>query len=175
MNEVMTCLIRAIDLIVTLDPEVVEVTYRTLTIFLSSIILGVLINRPLGGLIYFRSFRGKGLLIRLVQVLYSLPMVLVGLLIFLLIPRSGPLGFLGLMFTPGGVILGQTVLVTPILMCMTISALEGVIRQVGETAISLGANEYQSIIAAIKEARQVILAVVLLGYGRAISEVGAWP
>ena len=172
MNEILAGLIRAIELIVTLDPEVVGVTSRTLTISLSSTFLGALINLPLGGLIYFRSFRGKGLFIHLIQTLYSLPTVIVGLLIFLLISRSGPLGFLGLMFTPGGMILGQTVLVTPILMGLTISSLEGVSRQVRETAISLGANEYQAIMTVIKEARQAIMAAVLLGFGRAISEVG---
>ena len=172
MNEILACLVRAIELIVTLNPEVLGVTSLTLTIALSTTFLGALINLPLGGLIYFRSFRGKGLFIHLIQTLYSLPTVVVGLLIFLLISRSGPLGFLGLMFTPWGMILGQTVLVTPILMSLTISALEGVSRQVRETAISLGANEYQAIMTVVKEARQAILAAVLLGFGRAMSEVG---
>lgn len=172
MDEILTGLMRALELILTLNPEVMSVTSRTLIISISSTVLGALINLPLGGLIYFRNFRGKGLLIHLIQTLYSLPTVIVGLLVFLLISRSGPLGFLSLMFTPGGMILGQTILVTPILVGLTISSLEGVSRQVRETAVSMGASEFQVIVTVIKEARQAILAALLLGFGRAISEVG---
>jgi tungstate transport system permease protein len=104
--------------------------------------------------------------------LYSVPTVVVGLVIYLMISRSGPFGFLGLLFTPEGMILGQTVLVIPIMMGLVISALSGVGREIRDMLVSLGATEFQSIVAIVKEARFAILSAVVLGFGRAISEVG---
>ena len=94
--------IQALQLIFSLNPEVVEITARSLYISLASVILASLVDVPLGGLIELRQFRGKRSLINLIQTLYSLPTVTVGLLVFLLISRSGPLGSLNLLFTPGG-------------------------------------------------------------------------
>ncbi len=160
------------ELIVTLNPEVVEITARSLTISLSSAFIAALVCIPLGGLIEFRHFRGKRMLINVIQTLYSLPTVTVGLLVFLLISRSGPLGGFGLLFTPFGMILGQAVLVSPIMIGLTITALAAVNVQIKDTARSLGAGELQIIITAIKEARQAVVAAMLLGFGRALSEVG---
>ncbi len=96
----------------------------------------------------------------------------VGLIVFLLISRAGPLGFLGLLFTPSGMILGQAILVSPIMIGLTITALAAVSPQIKDTAKSLGATEMQIIVTVIKEARQAVVAAVLLGFGRALSEVG---
>lgn len=126
----------------------------------------------MGGLIEFRNFPGKRALVNIIQTLYSLPTVTVGLLVFLLLSRSGPLGSLGLLFTPEGMIIGQTILISPILIGLTISAFRGVSIQIKETAVSLGAADHQVIITVIKEARVAIIAVVLLAFGRALSEVG---
>lgn len=172
MDEIWAGFLRAIELILTLNPEVMEITARSLSISLTSIILASIICIPLGGLIEFRDFHGKRMLINVIQTLYSLPTVTVGLLIFLMLSRTGPLGDLDLLFTPVGMILGQTLLITPIMTGLTISALRGVNVQVKETARSLGATEEQIIIAVIKEARQAVVAAVLLGFGRALSEVG---
>lgn len=172
MEEIWTGFLKAVELIATLDPEVVEITARSLTISISSAFLAAMICIPLGGFIEFRSFRGKRALVNLIQTLYSLPTVTVGLLVFLLISRSGPLGWLHLLFSPPGMILGQAVLVTPIMTGLTISALAGVSPQIKETAKSLGASEAQVIVAVIKEARPAVMAAVLLGFGRALSEVG---
>ncbi len=172
MEEIATGFLRAIDLIITLNPVVMEITMRSLTISLSSILLASLYCIPLAGLIEFRSFRGKGPLVNIIQTLYSLPTVTVGLLVFLLLSRSGPLGGLNLLFTPAGMIIGQTVLITPILIGMTITALGGIGKQVRDTARSLGASEFQIILTVIKEARPAVFAALLLGFGRALSEVG---
>lgn len=172
MEEIWNGFVRAIELIITLNPEVVEITTRSLTISLSSAFIAALVCIPLGGLIEFRRFRGKRMLINVVQTLYSLPTVTVGLLVFLLISRSGPLGSFSLLFTPSGMILGQAVLVSPIMIGLTITALAAVNPQIKDTAKSLGATELQIIITVIKEARQAVIAAVLLGFGRALSEVG---
>ncbi len=172
MNEIWSGFLRAIELIVTLNPQVVDITVRSLSISLSSVLLASIFCIPLGGIIEFREFRGKRWLVNVIQTLYSLPTVTVGLLIFLLLSRSGPLGGLGLLFTPTGMVIGQTVLITPIMIGLTISAMGGVGSQIRDTARSLGATEFQIIVTVIKEAKPAVLAAVLLGFGRALSEVG---
>jgi len=172
LEEIWNGFLQAVELIATLNPEVVEITARSLSISLSSAFLASLICIPLGGFIEFRNFRGKRALVNLIQTLYSLPTVTVGLLVFLLISRSGPLGGLHLLFSPAGMVMGQTVLVSPIMTGLTISALAGVSPNIKDTAKSLGASETQVIATIIKEARPAVMAAVLLGFGRALSEVG---
>ncbi|MBN1234636.1 MAG: ABC transporter permease [Methanotrichaceae archaeon] len=172
MEEIYSGLLRALELIASGDPQVVEITFRSLFISLSSAFLAGIICIPLGGIIEFRQFRGKRALINLIQTLYSLPTVTVGLLVFLLISRSGPLGGLNLLFSPVGMIFGQAILVSPIMVGLTVTALAGVSPQIRDTARSLGATEMQIIVTVIKEARVAVIAAVLLGFGRALSEVG---
>lgn len=172
MDEIARGFIRAIELILELDPEVIEVALRSLFISLASVAIASLINVPLGCLIHFHRFPGKRGMINLIQTLYSMPTVTVGLLVFLLLSRSGPLGGYGLLYTPYGMIIGQTILITPVLLGLTISALSGVSDDVRDTAISLGADRLQMMWTVIAEARGPVLAAVLLGFGRALSEVG---
>jgi tungstate transport system permease protein len=172
LDEIWAGLIRAIHLIVTLDREVMEITARSLSISLASVFIASLIDIPLGGFIEFRDFPGKRAVVNIIQTLYSLPTVTVGLLVFLLLSRAGPLGSLGLLFTPEGMIIGQTILISPILIGLTISAFRGVSMQIKETAVSLGAADLQVIFTVIKEARVAIIAAILLAFGRALSEVG---
>ena len=172
MNEIFDGFSQAVHLIVTLNPELWEIVALSLYISLTATILAALISIPIGGLIHFREFHGKRTLIVVIQTLYSVPTVVVGLVIYLMISRSGPLGFLGLLFTPGGMILGQMVLIIPIIMGLVITALGGVGRDIRDMLVSLGATEFQSIWEIIKEARFAILSAVVLGFGRAISEVG---
>lgn len=172
MNAILDGISQAVHLIVTLNPEVFEIAGLSLFISLSATMLAALISLPIAGLIHFREFRGKRALIVVIQTLYSVPTVVVGLVIYLLISRSGPIGFLGLLFTPEGMILGQTVLVIPIMMGLFISALTGVGKDIRDMLTSLGATELQSIVTIVKEARFAILSAIVLGFGRAISEVG---
>jgi len=172
MDEIITGITQAFNLIVTLNPEVLQIAALSVYISLAATILAACISIPLGGLIHFREFRGKRTLKMIIQTLYSVPTVVVGLLIYLLLSRAGPLGFLGLLFTPEGMILGQMVLIIPITTGLVISALSGVDRNISDTLVSLGATEFQSIVQIVKEARLAILSAVILAFGRAISEVG---
>jgi tungstate transport system permease protein len=172
LEEIWNGVLRAIELIATLNPEVLEITARSLLISLSAVFLAAAIGIPLGALIELREFRGKKALVSLIQTLYGLPTVTVGLLVFLILSRSGPLGNLELLYTPTGMVIGQMILVSPILIGLTISALKGVSPQIRDTAVSLGADESQLIRAIIKEARFAVIAAVLIGFGRALSEVG---
>jgi tungstate transport system permease protein len=171
--DIINGIITAIQLIVTLNPDVIDITIRSLYISMVSTAIASLIGIPLGGYIHFREFGGKRGLILVIQTLYSLPTVIAGLFIYLLISRSGPLGFLGLLYSPAAMIIGQTILVLPIMIGMTLIALSGVKQNLQDTVISLGANQFQTITTIIKEARFAILGGVILGFGRAISEVGA--
>ncbi|MBT9159092.1 MAG: ABC transporter permease [Dehalococcoidia bacterium] len=172
MNEITTGFLKAIELIVTLDPEVMEIAGRSLAISLTATLLASVVCIPLGGLVHFHDFTGKRILINIIQTLYSLPTVSVGLFVFLLLSRAGPLGVFGLLFTPTGMVIGQMILISPLMIGFTISALSAIGPQIKDTAISLGASNFQAILTIIKEARFAILAAVVLGFGRAISEVG---
>jgi len=172
MSDIVSGVVQAVNLIVTLNPDVMQIALLSIYISLTSTILAACIAIPIGGFIHFYEFRGKKVLIALIQTLYSLPTVVVGLLIYLMISRSGPLGFFGLLYTPQGMILGQTILIIPMMTGLAIAALSGVGRDIRDTLVSLGATGFQSIVQIVKEARVAILSAVILGFGRAISEVG---
>lgn len=172
MSDIANGIVQAVDLIVTLNPEVMQIAALSLYISLSATIIAALIAIPAGALIHFNDFYGKRAVIIIIQTLYSVPTVVVGLILYLLISRSGPLGILGLLFTPQGMILGQTILIIPIMIGLVISALSGIDRGISDTLVSLGATQFQKILEIVKEARFAILSAVVLGFGRAIAEVG---
>ena len=172
MHAIVDAFVLAVKMIFTGDPEVYGITARTLEISLSSTVIGALLFVPLGCLIYFSHFRGKRTLISIIQTCYSLPTVFVGLLVFLVFSRAGPLGVFGIMFTPQVMVIGQVVLISAIVTGLTISALSGVSPAIRETAVSLGASRVQSVWTVLKEARFAVLTAILVGFGRAISEVG---
>ncbi|MFC2019042.1 ABC transporter permease [Chloroflexota bacterium] len=172
MTEIWNALLKAVELIVSRDAKLIEIAWLSLRISGTATLLAALICIPLGSLIHFRQFHGKRLLINVVQTLFSVPTVIVGLFVFVLFSRAGPLGWTNILFTPGIMIIGQTILITPILLGLTISALSGVERQVADTAISLGASGFQTTLAVLREARYAVLAAVIMGFGRAISELG---
>ncbi|HEX3001495.1 MAG TPA: ABC transporter permease [Methanoregula sp.] len=172
MNDIAEGIVQAINLIVTLNPDVMQIAFLSLYISLFATILAALVAIPAGALIHFNEFSGKRAVIIVIQTLYSVPTVVVGLVLYLLISHSGPLGFLGLLFTPQGMILGQMILIIPIMMGLVISALSGIDRNISDTLVSLGATQVQKIVEIIREARFAILSAVVLGFGRAIAEVG---
>jgi tungstate transport system permease protein len=140
---------------------------------MSATLLAAVICIPLGSLIHFNRFFGKRTLINLIQTFYSIPTVVVGLFIFLLFSRvGGPLGGLNLLFTPTIMVIGQMVLITPLLLGLTISAFSGVDKAIPDTARSLGASNFQTVVVVLREARFAVMAAILLAFGRAISEVG---
>ena len=172
MTEIWNGLTKAIQLIVSLDPEVMQIAGRSLMISVTSTALASLVCIPLGSLIHFNRFRGKRIVVSLIQTFYSIPTVAVGLFVFVLFSRAGPLGGLGLLFTPTVMVLGQMILITPILLGLTISAASGVDRAIPDTARSLGASSFQTAVVVLREARFAVVAAVIMGFGRAISELG---
>lgn len=172
MSNIVSGISQAVYLIATLNPDVMQIAILSLYVSLTATILAACISIPLGGFINFHDFHGKRVLIVLIQTLYSVPTVVVGLLLYLLLSRSGPLGYFGLLWTPEGMILGQVVLIIPITTGLVLSALSGIDRNTSDTLISLGATGFQTVVQVIKEARFAILSAVILAFGRAISEVG---
>jgi len=172
LTELWQALTRAIELLVSLDPEVIEIAGRSLRISGTSCLLASLICIPLASLIHFHRFPGKRALVNIIQTLFSVPTVLVGLFVFVLFSRAGPLGFFGILLTPTAMVIGQMLLITPLLLGFIISALSGVSKEIVDTATSLGASGFQTIWLVLREARYAVLAAVIMGFGRAISEVG---
>jgi len=172
MTEIWHGLTKAIELIISFEPEVMGIAGRSLMISLTSTILASLICLPLASLIHFNNFPGKRALVNLIQTFYSIPTVTIGLFVFVLFSRAGPLGGLNLIFTPTLMVLGQMILIAPILLGLTISAVSGVDKAILDTARSLGASGFQTAIVVLREARFAVMAAVIMGFGRAISEVG---
>jgi len=173
LTELWHGLLKAVELIISLDPEVMQIAGRSLRIAVTSIVIGSIICIPLGCLIHFNQFRGKRfIVVGIIQTLYSVPTVAIGLFVFVFISNAGPLGGLHILFTPTAIVIGQVLLVTPLLLGLTLSALSGIDKTIPDTARSLGASGWQMAVLVVKEARFAVMAAVILGFGRAISEVG---
>jgi tungstate transport system permease protein len=163
----------AFELILTLDREIVTITFISLNISTIAIICASVTGVPVGFIIGINKFRGRSIVITILNTLMAFPTVVVGLLVYSMVSHKGPLGPLGLLFTPTAMIIGQFILATPIIMALTISATQGIDPKVKSTAMVLGANSFQSGIAIVLEARFAIIAAVIAGFGRIIGEVGA--
>jgi len=172
LTEIWRGFITALQMIVSLDPEVMEIAARSLQISIASSLLASLLCLPLASIIHLHRFPGKRILISIIQALFSIPTVVVGLFVFVLFSRAGPLGGLNLMFTPTVMVIGQAILITPVLLGLIIAALSGVDKLLVDTAISLGASGFQTTAVMLREARYAVLAAVIMAFGRAISEVG---
>jgi tungstate transport system permease protein len=154
------------------DPDLWRIIFTSLT---CSLIALALISPPaiaLGFLIAKITFPGRRVLVVLVQALLSFPTVVVGLVIYMLLSRQGPLGFLKLLFTPEAIIIGYMVIAFPVLVVFTLSAVQGADPRIYETARSLGASRWRAALTTLFEVRFGVMAAVFNGFGRVVSEVG---
>jgi tungstate transport system permease protein len=164
--------IEALQLIVAGDPEILGIVSRSLLFSGTAVILAILWGTPLAMLIAMKEFRGKTLIKTFLNTLIGLPTVVLGLILFLIFSKSGLLGPIGLLYTPGGIIIGQAILVTPILVSIGVSAIESVDPEIMNLAQTLGASESQAQIAVLKEAINGIILSDLASFNRAIGELG---
>ncbi|MBU4228534.1 ABC transporter permease [bacterium] len=164
---------KAFQLIFTLDSEIFSIVLLSLRVSLTAVILASLLGVYLGFLMAVKDYWGKRFSVSLVNTLLALPTVVIGLIVYSLISRRGPLGIFGLLYTPLAMIIGQFILAVPIIIALTHSAVQGIDKRVRNTALTLGATEAQSAWTVIKEARYAVLAAVITGFGRVIAEVGA--
>jgi tungstate transport system permease protein len=172
MNPILEGLAKAFELIISLDPEVMSITFLSFQISGLSVLLGTLIGIPLGMFLSFKDFFGKRLIVTINSTFMGLPPVVVGLFVYLLLSRSGPFGPLQLLYTPSAMIIVQLIMAIPIVTGITLSSANGVEKSIKETAISLGASRIRLILVVLREARFGILTAVITSFGAAISEVG---
>ena len=172
MVDVLGGIAKAFELIVSGDPELYGIVSRSLFFSGTAIILSTLWGTPLAMLIALRDFRGKTIIKTVFSTLIGLPTVVLGLILFLIFSRGGPLGFLGLLYTPAAIITGQAILVTPILVSIGVSAIEDVDPEIMNLAKTLGASESQAQIAVLKEAVNGIVLSNIASFNRAIAELG---
>jgi tungstate transport system permease protein len=164
---------KALQLLLSLDPEVLGITLLSLEVSLSATAVSVVVGVSAGTAIALSRFPGKQLVVSLVNTGMGLPPVVVGLLMTILLWRSGPLGALGLLYTPAAIVLAQAVIATPIVMGITIGAVQGLPASLRLQILALGATRTQLVWMLLREARLPLLAGVMAGFGGVISEVGA--
>jgi tungstate transport system permease protein len=153
--------------------DIGQITALSLLVSGTSTLVSTLIAVPIGTFLGLREVGSARLLRNILFTLYGLPPVLAGLLVFLVLSRAGPLGALGLLYTPLGMVIAQVVIVTPIILGITMSVVSTVERRVKDTAFVLGADRYQLSVSVLREAAAGVLTAIMVGFGRAISEVGA--
>ena len=163
----------AIDLVLTADPALVEIVRLSLLVSLCAVAAATLIGLPFGALLALTRFPGREPVIVVLNALMGLPPVVVGLAVYLLLSRSGPLGELGLLFTPQAMVIAQTILVTPILAALARQTIEDLWLEYRDELAALNVGPGRRIATLIWDARFSLVTALLAGFGRAAAEVGA--
>ncbi len=163
----------AFHLLVSMDKEIVEIILLSLYVSLTACLISTVIATPLGILIGIKRFRFKSVVVRLIYTLMSLPPVIAGLIVYMVLSRKGPLGQFGLLFTPTAMIIAQICLITPIITGLVYNGTKEKGEDIKRVARALGASPFQTLLLLIRELRINIFTAIISGYGRAISEVGA--
>lgn len=158
---------------VFLNDELLIIIFLTLKVSITSVIFASLIALPVGSLIAVSKFYNKKIIIVVLNTLMGLPPVVVGLIIYLMFSRAGPLGELGILFTPEIMIIAQTILIFPIICALTRQIIEDLWQEYEEQLYSLDIKKLQTILTLLWEGRFSLVTVILAGLGRALSEVGA--
>ena len=163
----------ALRLISSLDPALLQIVLLSLRVSLTAVLIALVIGLPLGALLGLARFPGRNVLVVLANALMGLPPVVAGLAIYLLLSRSGPLGFLGLLFTPAAMVVAQTVLVLPIVISLTRQVTEDLWGEYEEHLRSLGSSPLRAVPTLLWDGRFSLMTAMLAGFGRASAEVGA--
>jgi tungstate transport system permease protein len=173
MQEISAAFGLALGLIVSGDPELTQIVLLSLEISLSAVMLAAVLGMPLGAAIALFRFPGRGALVVLLNACMGLPPVVVGLFVYLMLSRAGPLGELGLLFTPTAMVIAQAILVTPIIAALTRQTVEDLYAEYREQLQSLGVSALRAIPTLLWDGRFSLATAVLAGFGRAAAEVGA--
>jgi tungstate transport system permease protein len=173
MNSIFEGFLQAFYLIIHFDPELFGIIALSLKVSGIALLIASSIGIPAGSFLGLKNFRGRGLLISLSNTFMGLPPVVVGLFVYLLLSRKGPLGFMALLYTPSAMITAQTILVFPIVTSLCHSAIISVDPIIRQAARTLGATPFQAALTIIREARYGMYSGIIAGLGRAMGEVGA--
>lgn len=173
MPRVLEGIIEAFGLIVRFDPELMKIVFLSLRVSGAAIIISTLLGIPLGTWLGLKPGQSMALVSKVIYTLMGLPPVVAGLLIYLLLSRMGPLGVLGLLYSPTAMIVAQVTLALPIVTGLTMVGVRSRGKEVEETARSLGAGSLLCAWTVVRESRIALLGAVITGFGRVIAEVGA--
>ena len=173
MGDILQGLYEALRLIVTLDADLIEISMRSLYVTLTAVALASVIGLPVGAWLAVRRFRYRRSVIALMNALMGLPPVVVGLIVYLLLSRSGPFGVFGLLFTPTAMIIAQVVIITPLVASIAHQAIRELWAEYHDLLISLNTSRGQRMRTLIWDGRRALLTAALAGFGRGIGEVGA--
>ncbi|MEE9315040.1 MAG: ABC transporter permease [Rhizobiaceae bacterium] len=173
MNDIWQGVVAAFRLVVTLDSGLFEIVLRSLHVTLTAVVIASLIGLPLGAWLAVNRFRFRRATIALLNALMGLPPVVVGLIVYIILSRSGPLGVFGLLFTPTAMIIAQVIIITPLIASISHQAIRDLWAEYHDLLISLNTTRVQRIKTLIWDARRSLITASLAGFGRAIGEVGA--
>jgi len=171
-SEIFEGLRRALELIVSGDPAVLDTTSRSLYISGAATLLAVTWSIPLGIIIGSRNFRGRRIVKGFFNALLGIPTTGLGLILYLIFSKSGPLGILHILYTPSAIILGQAILITPIVVSFSASAIEAVEPEIKDLAKTLGASESEASFTVLQEAMPGVVLAIVASFNRAIAELG---
>lgn len=163
----------ALSLVLSGDRDLMQIVLLSLRVSLTATVVACLLGLPVGALVAIARFRGRSAVLIVMNALMGLPPVVVGLLVYLQLSRAGPLGFLGLLYTPTAMIVAQTLLITPIVAALSRQVLEDLHTEYAEQFRSLCLSRVQAVRALLWDGRYALLTVGLAGFGRAVAEVGA--
>lgn len=172
MNQIIEGVIQAFELIFSGDPRVYEVTFRSLLVSGTATVIAVMLGLPFAMLVSLKSFPGKFVVKGFFNTLIGVPTVALGLILFLIYSRAGPLGLFGLLYTPAAIILGEALLITPIVVSLATTAIESVDTEITNQAKTLGASESQASITVLREAKNGVVLAGIASFNRAIAELG---
>ena len=166
-------IIKAFELLITFDTEVLGITWLSLKISGTATLMSLFIGVSIGTTVALNDFFGKRVVISIINTGMGLPPVVVGLFVTMMIWRSGPFGFLEILYTPYAMIIAQAIIATPIVMGISLAAIQNLPPNLRLQVLSLGASRLQMVWVLVKESRLPLLAAVMAGFGGVISEVGA--
>lgn len=173
MDEITQGLLAAVRLILTLDADLIEISLRSLYVTCTAVVIASVIGLPLGCWLALRRFRYRRAVIALLNALMGLPPVVVGLIVYLLLSRSGPFGVFGLLFTPAAMIIAQVIILTPLIASIAHQTVRDLWADYHDLLISLNTTRGQRMRTLLWDGRRALLTASLAGFGRGIGEVGA--
>lgn len=173
MSDIVEGMLAAFRLIFSLDADLFEIILLSLQVTLTAVVIASLIGMPLGAWLAVNRFRFRRITIAIVNAMMGLPPVVVGLLVYIMLSRSGPFGVLNLLFTPTAMVIAQVIIITPLIASISHQAIRDLWAEYHDLLISLNTTKWQRMLTLIKDARRSLLTASLAGFGRAIGEVGA--
>ena len=173
MNEILQGLVQAFWLVISLDQELITISWRSLYVTITALFISTLIAFPLAALLVVTHFPLRGLIIAILNALMGLPPVVVGLIVYIIFSRSGPLGVLGLLYTTSVMIIAQAIIITPLITSLSHQAMRELWADYRNLLISINTSKMQRVRTLIWDSKRALITACLAGFGRGIGEVGA--